>query len=72
MSRKNGILGLSEPTKSKNFLIFLYLWAFEIKFMLSWVELSMKNFYNLGAWCSKTASQVSLNMYANEGNIKEV
>ena len=29
MSRKNSILGLSEPEKKLKFLMFSYLWAFE-------------------------------------------
>ena len=39
MSRKNSILGLSEPKKKLNFLIFLYLQAFKISCL---AELSMK------------------------------
>ena len=40
MSRKNSILGLSEPNKS---WISLYFYTYE----LSW---AWKKFYNLGAW----------------------
>ena len=39
MSRKNSILGLSEPKIELNFLIFLYLWAFKISYS---TELSTK------------------------------
>ena len=39
--RKNSILGLSEPKKKPNFLIFLYLCAFKISRL---IELSMKSF----------------------------
>ena len=39
MTRKNGILGLSEPKKMLYFLIFLYLWTFKIPCS---AELSMK------------------------------
>ena len=47
MSGENSILGLSEPKKKPNFLIFSYLWAFKISCS---TQLSMKKFYNLGAW----------------------
>ena len=39
MSGENSILGLSEPKKNPNFLIFLYLSAFKIACS---IELSMK------------------------------
>ena len=39
MSRKNSILGLSEPKKKLNFLIYLNLKAFEISYL---VELNME------------------------------
>ena len=40
MSRKNTILGLCEPEKKLNFVVFLYLLAFKISCL---AELSMKN-----------------------------
>ena len=46
MSRKNSILGLSEP-KNVYSLILLYLWAFGISCS---ADLSMQKFYKLGAW----------------------
>ena len=42
MSRKNNIIGLSEPEKNLNFLIFLYLWAFKISYF---AELSLETFF---------------------------
>ena len=49
ISRKNSIIGLSEPEKKLKFLVFLYLCTFNISCS---AELSMEKFYNFEAWAS--------------------